>query len=241
MSASTWSLGVLAVVSISAGEPGHAQTINGRVLDDQNDRPVAAALVLLVDEDGDQRGVSVADSTGFYRIEAPEPGVYRLRAERLGYDEFETPLLDLREPVGIYPVDLLVTRSPIAIPGFEITTERSDRQVQLMIGLHPRSLRVQPIQYETIQDHVVRAHDLTAMMRWQNTAGIIVHETRDGPCYQARGRGCLPVFLNGFHLSPEFISIVPLDMLYTVVVLYPNESIAYPAGAVLLYTAAWLR
>lgn len=133
-------------------------------------------------------------------------------------------------------------RSPVPIRGLEITTERVDGQVRLMTGLHPSSLRLKPIRYQTIQDHVARAHDLTDMMRWNNAAGIIVHETPDGPCYESFRTGrCLQVYLNGALLSREMIPVLPLNMLHTVVVLYPIESIIYPAGAVLLYTAAWIR
>ncbi len=79
------------------------------------------------------------------------------------------------------------------------------------------------------------------MLRWGNTAGLVVIESGAGPCYQVRSRGCLPVFLNGLPVNRDIVPVVPLDMLHTVVVLYPGESILYPAGGVLLYTQAWLR
>lgn len=62
----------------------------------------------LLDEEGDQVGVSIADSTGFYRVEASEPGIFRLRAERIGFATFETPLLEARNPDGDYSIDLLL-------------------------------------------------------------------------------------------------------------------------------------
>jgi len=57
--------------------PGHAeaQTFQGRVIDARDERAVATALVRLVDSEGEALAVSIADSAGFYSIEAPEPGM----------------------------------------------------------------------------------------------------------------------------------------------------------------------
>lgn len=219
-----------------------AQTMRGRVLDDENERPVPTALVRLVDAAGEDRGVTAADSSGGYRLELPEPGVYRLVAERLGYEAFETPLLDVADGDGVYPVDLLMRRAPIPIAGLEVSTERAERQIQLLIGMSPRSLRHRPIFRETIDSHVDRAHDLIALMRWEGRAGLTVIEgdPSDGPCFLVRAYTCLPVYLNGFQLNAELVPLVPLDMLDAIVLMMPKESVQYPAGAVLLYTAAWM-
>lgn len=226
---------VLAVPALAA-----AQTLQGRVLDELDESPIPTALVRLVDESGSQSAITAADSSGFFRITAPEPGVYRVVAERLGYEPFETPLLETRDVDGTYPLDLLMRPAPIPIRGLEISTDQADREIRLMIGMHPNSLRVAPIRYETIRDHAERAHDLSGLIRWGNMH-VVVIQTTDGPCYQVRGRGCLPVYLNGAFMNRKMIPVIPLDMLDTIVVLMPKESIAYPGGAVLLYTAAWLR
>jgi hypothetical protein len=42
-------------------------------------------------------------------------------------------------------------------------------------------------------------------------------------------------------MSPEFITLIPLDMVHTILVVLPKEAIQYQSGAVLLYTEAWLR
>jgi hypothetical protein len=232
---------VSATLVATVTESVSAQTLQGRVLDDADDAPIPTALVRLVDEEGDEQAITAADSSGAYRLVAPGPGVYRVAAERIGYDDLQTPLLEAQNADKVYPVDLLMRRSPVPIRGLEVSTEQADREIRLMIGISPRSLRVEPIRFPEIREHAERAHDLSDMIRWGNTAGLIVFETTDGPCYQARARGCLPVYLNGFRMNRELIPAIPLDMLHTVVVLYPTESIAYPGGAVLLYTEAWLR
>jgi len=247
MWAKTISRALVVIAAAGAIQPLAAQTIQGRVLDDQNESPIATALVRLVDESGKRRAVSIADSVGFYRLEAPEPGVYRLEAARLGFDNFETPLLDAASADGVYRIDLLMRAEPVELPGFTVQTnrvsdERVDKQITLILGASIRSLRYRPIRLEEIQDHVAKGHDLEDLMRWTNTAGMIVRRTTDGPCFSLRGRGCLPVYLNGLRLQRDFMSGFPLDMLYTIVVVTPTDPVLpYLAGAILLYTEAWVR
>ena len=241
---STRALALVAAVALASSAPLAAQTLEGRVMDEADDRPVATALVRLVDEAGDQRAISVADSSGHYRILAPEPGVYRLEAVRIGYDDFETPLLEAGEADGVYPLDLLMRRSPVPIVGVEITVEQLERRMRLMTGISLRALRWDPIRRADLLDHIERAHDLTAVMRWSNYPGIEVRApltALEGPCYLIRRSGCLPIYLNGSPLYRQQADLVPLEMLEAVVVVSPNETIRYPDGAVLLYTPAWIR
>jgi len=217
------------------------------VLGASGEGPIGTALVRLLDETGEQRAISIADAEGFYRLRAPEPGVYRIQAERIGYTTVESPLLEALRPDGVYPIDIEMAAAPVELQGLVVETdrlseERADQSVQLIIGLSPKSLRFRPVTYETIQDHLDRAHDLSDVLRWEFGGRVIVRETLDGPCYSTRGYGCLPVYLNGLLLNGDFMPGVPLDMIYRVQVLTGRDgSVVYPAGAVLLYTEAWLR
>ena len=184
--------------------------------------------------------------SGTPSVVAPEPGVYRLRAERIGFAMFETPLLEVGTADAVYPVDLVVRSDPLELPGFTVETNRlsdeaADRAVQLILGLSPESLRFRPIGFETIQDHVDRAHTLADLLRWAAKAGLVIRTSHEGPCIAVRARGCLPVYLNGLRLRREFVDTVPLEMIYRIVVVTPTDgSMTYLGGAVLLYTEAWL-
>ena len=238
---------LLAVVSAFTTAPLHAQTFQGRVVDDRDETPIPTALIRLVDEDGKQRAVSIADSAGFYRLDAPEPGVYRLEAARLGFENLETPLLEALNADGTYAVDLLMRAQPVELPGFTVETNRvsyeeTDRQLQLILGSNVRALRYAPIRLEEIQDHIAKGHNLEDLMRWSNKVGLVVRRTNRGPCFQLRGRGCLSVYLNGLPLDSDFLGVFPLDMLYTILVVTPTDPvITYAGGALLLYTEAWVR
>lgn len=236
---------LLALASVIVPVHAFAQTFEGRVVDERDDRPVSAALIRLVDAGGTAGGVAIADTDGFYRLTAPGPGVYRLEAARLGFQNFETPLLE-GSADGVYRIDLLLTAAPVELPGFTVETNRlsdevADQSIRLMTGMSPASLRYAPIRASEIQRHIEMGRNLEGALRWSHASSLIVSYTTEGPCFSTRARGCLPVYLNGLQLNRDFMVDLPLDMVSTIVVLTPGETIAYSAGAILLYTEAWLR
>jgi hypothetical protein len=233
----------LLAAAAMAAAPLSAQTLQGRVTDDADARPVAVAIVRLLDAEGEPVVLVLADSAGSYRLEAPEPGEYLLEAERLGYETTRSPLLAVADPAGAYAVDISMTRAPLGLEGITVTADRLEeieRGVRHEVGTHPRSLRVEPIPRSTIEEHLAKAHDVVDLVRWENVPSFVVVETADGPCFQLRGRSCVTVYVNGFPLNPALVRVVPLEGIETIVVLMPGESIVYPAGGVLLYTAGWL-
>ena len=232
------------LVHLFAAADVSGQTLQGRVVGDRGEGPVATALVRLVDEEGAQLAVSIADSAGLYRLDAPAPGTYRLQAERVGYEDVETPLLRAIDPEGVFNIDLVMTAEPLELQGLTVRVpeDEADDAIQLMIGLDPTSMRFRPVRYEALVGHVERAHTLVDVVRWEYAPAILVRETFDGPCFEYRSRSCLPVYLNGMRLNRDFMPEIPLDMVYRLQVVTPTDgSLIYPAGAVLLYTEAWLR
>ncbi len=221
---------------------GYAQTIQGRVVERGSEEGIPSTLVRLVSDAGEDHSITAADSSGFYELRAPQPGTFRIVAERIGFDDFETPLLSVENPDGVYPVDLLMDRSPVPIRGLEVTAEQVDQRLKSMTGIDPTSMRWRPLTRQDLIGHAERAHDLTSLMRWRSFAAIEVIVYDDGPCYlMRRYRLCLPVYLNGFRLSADLYDIVPLDMLQAAVVISPTESTIYPEGGVLLFTDGWIR
>jgi len=91
-----------------------------------------------------------------------------------------------------------------------------------------------------IQEHMAKGHALDDIIRWQNLPSITVKETTDGPCFQYRSRSCIEVFLDGVHVNPELVAVLPLDLVETLVVVMPTESIVYEGGGILLYTSGWI-
>jgi hypothetical protein len=71
------------------GTPSAAQVLSGRVLESSSGRPVGDALVSLV---ASSRVVSTVESdvVGRFRLQAPAPGWYSLRVQRIGYAPVST-------------------------------------------------------------------------------------------------------------------------------------------------------
>jgi len=239
-----FSTGVLAVVTLLLPSHASAQAFAGRVVEEGSDRRLTTALVRLMDTEGRQIAVTVADGVGEYTLAAPRPGDYRIVAEHLGYEPFRTPLLAVEDPKGVYPVDLAMTQAPLPIRGLTVVADRLaaiEREVRLDIGMSPRSLRVGPMFRSVIEEHLAKGHQLEDMVRWSNLPGIVVKQTSDGPCFEYRSRGCLRVLLNRMPLPPELVPTVSLEVAETVVIVLPNETILHPEGAVILYTSGWIR
>lgn len=225
----------------TAGRPAGAQSVQGRVVDAQNDRALAGAVIRLLDGSGEGVATAAADANGRYRIAVAEPGTYRLRAEQLGYETLDSEPFSVESGADAVSVDLRMRPSPIPIRGVEVSDDRVNRRLREFLGMSPAQLRIRPIRAPAIRDHAMRGSNLSEMMDRLAIPNLQVLRTRDGPCYQFRSRGCLPVYLDGARLSGTSVSTVPLEMLSTVVILLPSETVAYPAGAVHLYSTGFMR
>ena len=236
-----FAVGVVALASLPAAAA--AQTLQGRVLDAQDGRPVPQTLVRLLDASGQQQSLTLSDLQGRYVLTAPAPGRYVLAAERIGFEDYRSREVEMPRAGATYEVDLLVVPEPIPIRGLEVTAERRqaiDRRLRLLLGMAPASIRNAPVLRPVIEDHLARGHDVTDLVRWLQLPSVTVRESRDGPCFLFRQRSCLPVYLDGVRVRTEMVPLLPLEMAETVVVLQPNESVQFSGGGILLYTAGWL-
>ena len=230
-------LALLTAAPVLAG----AQTVQGRVSDAQNGEPIEGARARLIDRAGESRGVTASDRTGRFVLSVPEAGTYRVRVEQLGYATQESEPFEARGATAMVTLDLELSPAPLAIEGVEVSAEVVNRRIRQFLGTSPGLLRVRPIPSATIRENVVRGGGLSGMLERQPIAGLQVIRRREGPCYQVRGRGCLPVYLDGARLGAGSIPTLPLEMLNTVLVLYPNEMVAYPDGAVHLLSTGFMR
>ncbi len=63
-----------------------AQAVRGRLLDARMGEPVAGALIVLLDSNGGEIASTVTSVRGTYQVGTPGAGVFRLRAERIGFE-----------------------------------------------------------------------------------------------------------------------------------------------------------
>lgn len=220
-----------------------AQVLQGTVVEEGGGPSLATALVRLLDAERRPVSVSVADSAGRYRVEAPSPGSYYVSVERIGYEPFVSHLLEVRDPQGVYPVDLEMRPSPMPIPGLTVRADRVravERRLRLLVGVAPASMRFQPLMRSDLEPHLAAGRPLSDVVRWSQVPSITVKRTTEGPCFQYRARHCVDVYLDDVRVNPELVDILPLDLVEVVVIVMPKETVQYPGGGILLYTRGWI-
>ena len=182
----------------------NGQTFHGRAIDQTTNAPVATTLIRLISEDGSPRGFSIADAAGLYSLNAPGPGVYHVEGERLGYEVFQTSTVEVLSSEGLFPLDLLMKRSPVLIESLVVSTERTDEEIRSLIDASPDSLRYGRVQFEEILNQIGRRGDISNALRWSRSEGLVALNTTAGPCFSLQARDCEPIYLNGLHLNREF-------------------------------------
>lgn len=107
-----------------------AQAIAGRVLDSLTAAPIAAATVMLLDSTDTAVARAETDSVGLFFFQAPGAGLYRVHADRMGYEEILTEHLPLRDAGSL---ELLVRLAPlpVEVEGLLVETEAEARRLRL--------------------------------------------------------------------------------------------------------------
>jgi hypothetical protein len=77
-------LRILTFILLVCAVPVSAQTVRGRVVERESQRPIAGAFVVLLDASGDGVRADISGPGGEFEHHAPAPGWYRLRVERIG-------------------------------------------------------------------------------------------------------------------------------------------------------------
>lgn len=94
--------------------PAAAQSLEGRVTEAQTQQPVPSVAVSLLDAEGGIAGRVYSDAAGAFRLRAPMPGEFRIRAERVGYRPTTTRALGL-EAEQTLAVEVRIAPEPVAL------------------------------------------------------------------------------------------------------------------------------
>lgn len=220
--------------------PLHAQTVVGRVLDENRGGAVAGALIRLLDRDGDERAQALADDQGHFVLEPPEGGEYYLEATRLGYRRTLSPLLAFTEGDHTAAMDLLMAPAPIGLEGLAVEVDLETRATEdlKISGITPADLGNRFIDRKDIEAVPIRT-DLGNVLERQNIAGIRVIRPENlvpgsdplGLCLSlVRGRmgagmgTCALVVLDGVILTGEQALGLDPEAVEGMAVLLPTEA-----------------
>jgi len=72
-----------------------AQQVLGRAVRNTDGTPLAEALIILLDDGGQERARTITSPSGSFELRAPRAGRYHLRILRIGQRGWETPPFDL--------------------------------------------------------------------------------------------------------------------------------------------------
>lgn len=112
----------LAALLLLAAVPAGAQTLEGRAVDRETQRPIPNASLVLVDSVGLGVALARADSAGAFRLTAPGPGAFSLLARRLGYDDTETRAVPLGAGERV-AVELRMAPRPVELDTARVAVE----------------------------------------------------------------------------------------------------------------------
>lgn len=109
------------VVSALAPASASSQVVSGRVVEDASGHAVLGAQVVLVDGAGEERGSVLTGAGGGFRLQAPGPGRYRLRTDRIGYRSTWSDALTLAAEEAAV-VEIRVTTEAISLGTIAVET-----------------------------------------------------------------------------------------------------------------------
>lgn len=101
--------------------PVHAQSVQGVLVDEHTDEPVAQGTVKLL-ADGDSVGATLTDERGFFRIEAPGSGTYSVVVEAFAYWSSMVGPFELEDDWDRV-VEARVSPRPVAVEGLTVEAE----------------------------------------------------------------------------------------------------------------------
>lgn len=112
---------VVLVLSVGTVPTVAAQTVTGVLVDGSTGRGIPGAFVTLIDPTGREVASRLTNADGLYQVQAPGPGRYTLRAERIGYTPGESSPFDLAVDERVtYRFEISVTA--VQLEGIRVPT-----------------------------------------------------------------------------------------------------------------------
>jgi hypothetical protein len=112
---------VIALLALSSAL--EAQVVRGVAVEVADGAPIAGGTVVLLDAGDARAGAVLTDGEGRFRLQAPAPGRYRLRLERIGFGAHFSPSFDLA--AGEVREQTLEVRSvSVQLAGVQVTGRR---------------------------------------------------------------------------------------------------------------------
>jgi hypothetical protein len=116
------SLAVCIAASLCGASSSFAQVVlEGRVLDDVSEEPLAGARVMLLNRLNKTAGYSVTDALGRFRFDDRDWGWYRLEVSAVGFVRAQTPFLYWTEEHDFAGVEVRLAPDAVLLAPLEVT------------------------------------------------------------------------------------------------------------------------
>lgn len=118
---------IACLTSLLAPALADGQVVRGRLVDALDGGSLGTAMIVLVNSrDFEEARVLSRSSSGLFQLEAPRPGSYRLRAERIGYATSYSEFFDLAAGDTLI-VEIRAEVEAISLRGIEAVADRQCR------------------------------------------------------------------------------------------------------------------
>jgi hypothetical protein len=122
---------VLALSALLVADGLAAQTLRGRVTEGRTQEALTAVVVSLLDEDANVLAQTETDARGNFALQAPGPGEYYVRAERLSYTTVTDGIFAFASEVGEMSIVLFMLPQPTELEGIDVRIEREQTRRRL--------------------------------------------------------------------------------------------------------------
>jgi hypothetical protein len=186
--------GLMLLLALAAPRAAHAQRVDGQLRDAETGAPIVGATLGLLDAQGQAVATAQSGPRGLFTLRAPQPGLYRIQASRLGYRQATSGTVDLTAGTEI-EVELRLSSDAVRLDPLTVTGipryERLEQSgfysrrdqfgpdgLKSAIFLEQHDIeRMNAFQVNDIFDHVpgVRTHRGGITMRRDCTPAIVVN------------------------------------------------------------------
>lgn len=117
---SRWTARVAAFAALLLASPLSAQIIGGRVMDRTSNEPIPEAVVEVLNPTGRSMHRARTDRDGFFVFELREPGEYRLRTSRVGYQTVTSAGVQVEERQTVQ-VEIKIATGEVELEPLRVT------------------------------------------------------------------------------------------------------------------------
>lgn len=230
--------------------PLSAQTIQGRLLDAETDRPINVGLVIMLTEARDSISSTITNENGYFSLTSQEPGSFILLASAWGYRETPAGVFDLGAD-GEMTVEFRVQPQPFALDELVVSLNRPVLEHQLVRNGFVRRL-------QRGLGHFITPHDIeesparSTESLFQGLQGVTVRPAQrtngdgSGPLsylgdqvmLQGTGRWCEPtIYIDGMRWRYDVVGGITLSSIAPLETISAIEVYRRPAEVPLEYGA----